>query len=68
MTAPDWTEFAARRPVLTPSSSSERYGTGNPIEKIADAGHIGLRRRRHPANIGSTGRQFIGRRGERNDG
>ena len=36
------------------SSASGRYGTGNPLEKIANTGHIGRRRRRHPANVGST--------------
>ena len=34
------------------SSASGRYGTGNPIEKIANTGHLGRRRRRHPANVG----------------
>jgi hypothetical protein len=37
--------------VPTASSGSGRYGTDNPIEKIANTGHIG-RPRRHPANVG----------------
>jgi hypothetical protein len=32
--------------------ASGRYGTGNLIEKIADTGHIGRPRQRHPANVG----------------
>ena len=47
---PDWREFAARRPFLTLPASG-RYGTGK-VEKIANTGHIGRRRRRHPANVG----------------
>ena len=33
------------------SSASGHYGTGNPLEKIANTGHIFHRRRRHPANV-----------------
>ena len=44
--------FTARWPFLTPRSASGRYGTGNPLEKIANTGHIGRRRRRHPADVG----------------
>jgi hypothetical protein len=34
------------------SSASGHYGTGNPLERIANTGQIGHRRRRHPANVG----------------
>jgi hypothetical protein len=34
------------------SSASGHYGTGNPIEKLANTGHIGRRQRRDPANVG----------------
>ena len=33
------------------SSASGRYETGNSLEKIANTGQIGRRRRRHPANV-----------------
>ena len=35
-----WTELTARRPFLTPQAPSGRYGTGNSLEKIANAGHV----------------------------
>jgi hypothetical protein len=34
------------------SSASAPYGTGNPLETIVNAGRIGRRRRRRPANVG----------------
>ena len=52
MTAPDWTEFTHATAVPDASGASGRYGTGNPLEKIAYTGHLGRRRRRHPANVG----------------
>jgi len=50
MTVLDWTAGATAVPDA--SSASGHYGTDNPIEKIANTGHIGRRRRRHPANVG----------------
>jgi len=43
-----------RRATAVPDASSApgRYGTGNPIEKIANTGQIGRRRQRRPANVG----------------
>jgi hypothetical protein len=39
MTAPDWTEFTARRLFLTPRAR-RHYGNGNPFEKIANTGAV----------------------------
>ncbi len=51
MTALDWTEFTARRPLLT-ASAPGRYGTGNPLEKIANTCHVGPLSEADPANAG----------------
>jgi hypothetical protein len=39
LTVPDWTELTAMT-VPDASSASGRYGTGNSLEKIANAGHV----------------------------
>ncbi|SRR5271166_5794615 len=42
MTAPDWTEFTHATAVPDASGASGRYGTGNPLEKIANTGPLGI--------------------------
>jgi hypothetical protein len=54
MTAPDLDEVHRATAVPDASSASERYGTGTPLEKIANTGHLSRRRRRHPANVGPS--------------
>ena len=47
---PEWREFTARRPYLAPRARRGAMERGNLIEKIANTGHIGFRRRQRPAN------------------
>ena len=50
--ASHWTEFTARRPFLTPQAPRGAMELATSLEKIANTGHIGRRRRPHPANAG----------------
>jgi hypothetical protein len=52
MTAPDWTEFTVRPPFLRLERVRALMEAGNSLEKIANARHIGRRRRRMRRNVG----------------